>query len=396
MNIVKGGKTTQIYSKIIDQTKREAQDKKTGLVKMETKEIFESGFVKAFIAEYFEYKIHSFYPDKDRLLYVLCNTDLEKQQVTTKQIDVVKSEIQKLGFEDLSFAYLLSCKPESQHNYIEPNKRFDFWLQRFSEEFEDHITDFDPITKAICLYNEVSELLVEVFENEGEFWEWYPKSQSSKIRDFLSIIPNEADLLSLIEYDIEEYNKNEYWEIDFEVYQKFIDTSYPIELLFNISELLVQLNRLEMFNEFLLPHQQNETKTEHKTIEIKPVIKAEDVIIVFDILKNFFCVEEQDELKQLLETGNNAIHHLIFLDNGNRLADAFKQLKKADIITGCQQKELEKWISNNFKYKYRKEIKEYTHRYLNDIISTNKDKCQKPLLNVKVERTTGEVKITKA
>jgi hypothetical protein len=218
---------------------------------MTKEQIFESGFIQAFINEFFEDKIHSFYPDKLRLLYILCENEQEKKEVTKEQIKTVKAIISELGFEDLSFAYLLSCKVESLHNYIEPNKRFDFWLRRFSEEFEDHITDFDPITKAICLYNEVSELSVEVFENEGEFWVWYPKSQSPKTRDFLSIISNEADLLSLIEFDIKEYNKNEYWEFDFEEYQKFIDVSKPLELLFNLSELLVQLNRLEMFKEFL-------------------------------------------------------------------------------------------------------------------------------------------------
>lgn len=53
----------------------------------------------------------------------------------------------------MSFAYLLSCKPESisGHNYIEPNKRFDFWLNRFCEEFIDSCDDkggVDDIKKA--------------------------------------------------------------------------------------------------------------------------------------------------------------------------------------------------------------------------------------------------------
>lgn len=169
----------------------------------------------------------------------------------------------------------------------------------------------------------------------------------------------------------------------------------------------IQINRDELqkrkyveFLEFIkikaLPPQQTETKTEHETIEIKPVFKPETVQIVFDILKDFFSLDHQNKLEKLLETGHNTSNHLIFLDNGNRLADAFKQLKKADIITGCEQKELENWIRKNFKYRYRKEVKEYTSRYLNDIISTNKDKCQTPLLNVTIEKGSGERKITKA
>lgn len=137
-------------------------------------------------------------------------------------------------------------------------------------------------------------------------------------------------------------------------------------------------------------------ETEQETVEIKPVLKPEAVQTVFDILKDFFKEEQKKELKQLLKTGNNTGEHLIFLDNGNRLADAFKQLKNADIITGCEKKELEYWIGKNFKFRHRQEIKEYKPRYLNDIISTNKDKCQNPLLNVTTERATGVIKITKA
>lgn len=230
---------------------------------METKEIIESGFVKAFIVEYFEDKIYSFYSDKDRLLYVLCSTDIEKQQVTAKLIEVAKSEIQKLGNEDLSFAYLLSCKPESISgpNYIEPDKRFDFWLNKFCEVFIDSINTFTPIFEACKLFK--TEISNEDFENE--FWEIYPASQKPKENCLPFVIQREFELLNEIEYTISEYKENEYWEFDFEEYQKFIDTSKPIELLFNVSELLVQLYRLENFNEFLLPPQQIETKTDQET-----------------------------------------------------------------------------------------------------------------------------------
>lgn len=146
---------------------------------------------------------------------------------------------------------------------------------------------------------------------------------------------------------------------------------------------------------------EHEEKTENSDLttlqsKTEPALKVEVQSIVFDILKDFFNEEQHGELKQLLETGKNTSKHLIFLDNGNRLADVFKQLKKADLITKCKQNELESWIKTNFKYRNRKEeVKEYTTRYLNDIISTNKDKCQRPILNVILDKTTGEMKITK-
>ena len=52
------------------------------------------------------------------------------------------------------------------------------------------------------------------------------------------------------------FKETKHWEFDFEEYQKFIDTSEPIAFLFNISELYVQMKRLEMFREFLKENQQ--------------------------------------------------------------------------------------------------------------------------------------------
>ena len=175
---------------------------------MTKEQIFESGFIMAFIDGYVQDKIHSLYPDKDRLLYVLCENEAEKIKVTKEQIKKVKAEIPKLGFEELSFAYLMSCKPNEPYSFIEPNKRFDYWLKQFSK------------------YDELCH-------------------------EFLSITANETDSLSLIESDIEDYNKNDCWEFDFEEYERLIDVSEPIKILCNLSELLVQLFRLEMFNEFL-------------------------------------------------------------------------------------------------------------------------------------------------
>jgi hypothetical protein len=127
-------------------------------------------------------------------------------------------------------------------------------------------------------------------------------------------------------------------------------------------------------------------------IAAKPTLVPEHIPTIYGILKDFFSTEEQELLLHLITTGENVKTPLMFKDNGNRLADTFKQLKKADIITGCQQKDLEQWILTNFTYQHRGHIKTFTSRYLNDIISTSYDKCQKPLINVKINPT----RITKA
>jgi hypothetical protein len=130
--------------------------------------------------------------------------------------------------------------------------------------------------------------------------------------------------------------------------------------------------------------------------DIKPIFSPEFINVIFELLKDFFSKEHQTKLKEILQNGSIADTRLTFLDNGNRLADAFKQLIKSDIIKGCEQKELEAWIQKNFCYRYRNKIKEYTPRYLNDIISTNKEKCQNPILNVRQDKATGKQSIIKA
>lgn len=250
---------------------------------MGTIEIFESGFVKAFISVYFEYKIHSYYPDKDRLLYVMCNTEAEKIEVTNKQIEYTKSEIKNLGREDLSFAYLLSSKAESGPNYIEPDKRFDFWLSHFAAEFQDNTDSFCPILAALLYLSEDSESdesstntqLVESYtDSDANFWEIFPKSLKPKNKD-LSIeylVKLETEIEDLIKFDINEFIENGLWDFDFEEYENFIESNKVIQNLIEISELFVQLNRLDMFQSFLL----NETNKQNQ----KPLDKIKTSITI--------------------------------------------------------------------------------------------------------------------
>jgi len=128
---------------------------------------------------------------------------------------------------------------------------------------------------------------------------------------------------------------------------------------------------------------------------IRPIFLVEFIPQIFDILKDFFSKTDQAELLNVLETGGNAENSLLFLDNGTRLADAFKQLFDCEIVRGCQKKEFEEWICTNFRYRYRKEIKVFSKRYIADIVSSTQDKCQKPILNVRHDKTNGQFLITK-
>lgn len=145
-----------------------------------------------------------------------------------------------------------------------------------------------------------------------------------------------------------------------------------------------------------LSDNQTEIKGEQSKSQIKPIFKPEALRQIFDLLKDFFSFEHQKELLHILETGDNAREQLIFKDTGNRLADAFKQLHSADFITSCPKNVLENWVRLNFAYSPKGKVNKFKTRYLNDIISTNKDKCKKPILNVKLDKSKGVYVIGKA
>lgn len=235
---------------------------------LSTEQIFESGFVRAFIEEYYEEKIYSYYSDKDRLLYVMCSTDAEKHEVTKKQIEFTKSEIHKLGWEDLSYGYLLSCKQDTVF-YFDTDIRFIFWLKRFSEVFQDDTDTFCPVLDTLTMLKDNPELKKKLSDGNGEFWDLIDKNRKPKNQNFMleDLVELEIDLVNQIEYDIDEYKANNSWKFDFEEYEKYIEPNRAIEDLFNISELFVQLNRLEKFQSFLLLTSQVETKIKEQNIK---------------------------------------------------------------------------------------------------------------------------------
>lgn len=116
---------------------------------------------------------------------------------------------------------------------------------------------------------------------------------------------------------------------------------------------------------------------------LRPVFKAEMVQEFFDIIKNYFPVQDQEKLLELLTISQDVAEPLLFNGAGNQLADAFKQLHVSHIIIGCSKIELERWVQKNFQYNDKGVRKTYTEKYLQDIISSNTKPCQSPLFDVK-------------
>jgi|GEM_PF-1015293 len=134
-----------------------------------------------------------------------------------------------------------------------------------------------------------------------------------------------------------------------------------------------------------------EEKLGKRSSEIgRPVFAQEYLHEVYEIIRDFFSPEDQASLLFMLENSSDVEKLLVFLDTGNRLADAFKQLYDANIILGCQKKELESWICRNFAYVYQKNVRLFIPKYLNEIISTTKDKCKRPFLDVRFDKTLNK------
>ena len=339
-------------------------------------ENYQSKFVAAFINEYFEKQIYSYYPDKDRLLYVLCESDEEKQKKTSEQINSIKNSIIDLGFEELSYAIILSSRPESRE-YIEEKNRVDFWVNNLTELYEDSITGFNPITEAV-------DDAAEDLEKESKFWGMFPNSQKPKNQNVKTIIPNEIDLIELINNNIEEFLINGYWDIDFEEFENYVELSKPIELLFSMSELLVQHHRLEMFEEFLL---ENNASTPHPVVPIvKPNFDDNAANDFFEIVKMYFDKEQHIVLKETLSNLSDLDCSLLFKEQGNKLTDSFKKIYENGFINGWNKTDLIEWIIRSFKYLDRKkEPSDYKRKTVEQTISSSKTNppCKNPIIEVK-------------
>jgi hypothetical protein len=123
--------------------------------------------------------------------------------------------------------------------------------------------------------------------------------------------------------------------------------------------------------------------TENDTqITIKPTFKTEAIEPLYNILKGYFQPNEQRELKQILLTGNDTKKPLLFMSNGNRLADVFKKLIEHEFITVCHKQDLQKWITKNFVFKHLKQKKAFTPDYIEKCISRNYYPCKKPLFEI--------------
>jgi hypothetical protein len=216
---------------------------------MNNEELKETGFLLALIEQYVEYNVSYGTQDKDRLMYVLCSNEKMKIQRTKQKIEEIKNEILNKGFETLSFAYMQKLR------YNEGFKtESEDWEDIFVEAFiNEDVQIFDLTTKTSIIENSKNTI-----EKENLLTEIHQTYENTE-----QILSHESELLEAILNDISQFNETGDWEVDFYYYEQYRDDIHGIDIFFSLCELLVLLNRLEMFESFL-PENQKPTEEINK------------------------------------------------------------------------------------------------------------------------------------
>lgn len=126
--------------------------------------------------------------------------------------------------------------------------------------------------------------------------------------------------------------------------------------------------------------QQTATSTKENCCNFSPIFNTEHLDEIYIILKKYFNTEQHNLLYNLLKTGINTTEQLLlFLEDGNKLADAIKKLFDIGIIAGCKKVDIEHWIANNFQYRKNKIVTSYTENYIHRLISSTQYPCKNPI-----------------
>ncbi|WP_396181509.1 hypothetical protein [Flavobacterium sp.] len=342
---------------------------------------------------------------------------LTKKRVTP--IDPTETELYNAEIEVMDYIQNLKGDPLNDRYLINSN----FWEQEktkldnigFQREIEKHgFFKVKAGTETVKIYNpQLTVILISIelpvknldtqTETAINCWEFlmtyikgYKRGEQffeNKIMVSPTIIysPNAKQFIIDIhmKYFHVQHGKGKGW-----VYVKNVEPSilthelieeygYYSGLVNKVRELIIEYpEQFASFENYEHHMQPQQTKKEHETIELKPVLKPEAVQIVFDIIKDFFSVEQQTELKMVIETGRKATNKMLFKGHGNRLSDTFKKLIEHDFITGCQKQDLINWIISNFTYTQNDTVKDFVYDTVEKTISRNYYPCKSPLITI--------------
>lgn len=164
------------------------------------------------------------------------------------------------------------------------------------------------------------------------------------------------------------------------------------ELINDLDDLLNPKETFEEWKARLQEEKQNEDTEIEALAKIPynadaglPKFKEQFIEDFLQLMKSYFSEAHHEQLSSIVHRNEPSETQLIFIGNGNQLADAFKQLYEANLIVGCKKSDLEKWIARHFLYATGDTPKEYTEGWLSSIISTDTKICKSPILEVRIK-----------
>ncbi|MFI5150924.1 MAG: hypothetical protein ACHQRM_14400 [Bacteroidia bacterium] len=132
------------------------------------------------------------------------------------------------------------------------------------------------------------------------------------------------------------------------------------------------------------PHIPSATSNGKKIIVSKhPNFKKESIPDILLVLKDHVNEEYWPSLESIINGGDDVKEKILFNRYANALADFFKQLFEAHIITNRNKSNLQMWIVNNFLYVREGAITAFKYKYLEQCISGSLDPCVEPIIKIK-------------
>ncbi|WP_299756727.1 hypothetical protein [uncultured Pontibacter sp.] len=287
-----------------------------------------------------------------------------------------------------------NCKP--------PRMALDYYIYSFWELFHTaQLQSFkQPNTQSEKMDKSEEVHAVKLFADlEYQDWRTFEEQESeiAKIKDYTTnkkARVTERDL-TLQELEYEEAAINSYTSqvIEAYPYQGMVFKHVPslnekhkrllaesiagLESLKKITKARLEAKRKQINLEQVQQHHyktSTTSKTENEPVEGIPYFTPSVANAICEALKPHFKVEHHEDLKTLLKTGKTANNKpLLFINNGNLLADAFNVLFENSFITKCIKKQLKEWIIQNFEYQADgKDVKHFTVPYLDKVMVKNK------------------------
>jgi hypothetical protein len=323
-----------------------------------------------------------------------------------KQYDEVLNELHLLDKQRNQLSLQKNFKDKMKYDEIqiqaEIKDKFKIIQENILQPIQTKATELNicDLNKTYTLWNwnisDISTLkenfsqkdLSEIFRHKRKYIEYREKTKGEAFFE-LGFFFNDLDEVLKVLFDFfKETEQNEFEAFETKAMQvndigEIVKLKQLGHKKFNLPNSFLNTSTIQQKNN-IEPLQsqsrQPDTSTTIQNYIPKPFFKPESVEEIVKTLKSFFDVSQQDELRRIIESGNDANEMLLFKDNGNKLTDYLKRLIENNTIISCRKKDLIKWIVKNFKYVNGKTEKNFNPKTVEKTISGTGQPCKNPII----------------